>query len=408
MGFTPSFSRSSKKATVEKAKVGKPSLPAVGVDIGSGSVRAVRVSKVDKDGFAVIDRFGIAQIASDAVETGHIKKPQMVATALLKALQAAGSSKNVVVGINVPEQVVARLALPSAIKHDERADSIRATSPQLGATLQLSDAELDLNFVRQENAPDGRTMAAVIAAGVHQEQLQKTLEVCRLANVTPRAVDLTAAGTLRSLVRDLPTSTDVAAVVDVGATATTVIIREGLFLRSVRVIPGGGLMLTRALASVMRDHPDAAEQRKMRMAVPEGVEAPVSAPPQNASLGFDGVLDSTDTYQDQLADRTHAERGLAQAVEQLIDQIASAIEADASSMGVPTPHVALCGGTALLRGFRQHLARRLRVEVLIGHPWARLADKKEHADYMRDGREDPRLMLSLATASGLALWRPVR
>lgn len=410
MVFNLSMPTSKKDKGPEQQRIGKMVLPAVGVDIGSGSVRAVRVSKIDGDGFAVIDKFGIAQLVSDSVEAGHIKKTQTVAAAMIKALQAAGSTKNVIVGINIPEEAVARIALPAAIRPTERADSIRATSPQIGASLQLGEAELSLNYVRQELAPDGSQMAAVIAAGVHHDQLEKILEVCRIAKVVPRAIDLSGAGLLRALVRDSPQSNDVAALVDVGATSTTVVIREGVYLRSVRVIPGGGDSLTRALESVMRDNKDAAEIRKLRMGLPVAPDGQMSAQAQQVSaqgLGFDGILDQKDAYDEQLAARSQAEKHLSEAVDMLVDQIAQAIETDAQAMGVATPHVALCGGTALMRGFRQRLNRRLRVEVLIGHPWARLANTKEHAEYFREGREEPRIMLSLATATGLALWRPV-
>ena len=87
-----------------------------------------------------------------------------------------------------------------------------------------------------------------------------------------------------------------------------------------------------------------------------------------------------------------------------IDQIAQAIESDS---GAATRYIALCGGTCLLRGFQERLERRIGVDVRKGHPWARLERSKANVDYFVQGREDPKLMLTLTTATGLALWRDV-
>lgn len=407
----PSLSKSSNKPAPQPPP-GKRVLPAIGVDIGSGSIRAARVSKIDDDGFAVIEAFGVAPLKSDAVEAGTIRQKTMVAAALRKVLEAVGSTSNVIIGINVPEQAVARLAVPATFKPAERLSSIRATTPQLGTALQVGEADLSLNYVRQEQLGEER-MAAVLVGGVDSGRLKTLLEVCRAAGITPRAVDLSGAGTLRALVRDVPTSEEVQAIVDVGATSTSVIVREGLYIRSVRTIPGGGAQITKALSMSMKDAPDVAEMRKMRMRLPvadEAAAAPAAeAPVEQPALGFDGLVDQNadNDYQRQLAVRTAAEKALAEAVDLLVDQIASTIESDAAAMGVATPHVALCGGTALLGGFRQRLERRLRVDVRLGHPWARLAQTKDHDRFFHNGREDPRLMMSLATAAGLALWRPI-
>jgi Tfp pilus assembly PilM family ATPase len=120
--------------------------------------------------------------------------------------------------------------------------------------------------------------------------------------------------------------------------------------------------------------------------------------------GYGLALDEEEDLK-RLSSESSVENAMTLAAGTLIDQIAQAVEADAGS--VATRYVALCGGGAQLRGFKERLQRRLGVDVRLGQPWAHLARTRSNLDYFHNGREDPRLMLSLTTATGLALWRDI-
>jgi Tfp pilus assembly PilM family ATPase len=149
---------------------------------------------------------------------------------------------------------------------------------------------------------------------------------------------MAAAGTLRALVRDLDGSRDLATIVDVGATRTTVITREGLHLRSVRTLPTGGLDLTKALMSATKESLAAAEKRKYQLRLPV-VSVDVNTPMETYG-GLDP--DADEDYLRALADQTSAEQALGAAVDSLVDQIAQAIETDNENLGRFTHHLALC------------------------------------------------------------------
>lgn len=368
----------------------------MGLDLGSTGVRAVKVSGVDDDGFAVVERFALVPLRSDAISAGKIRNPQLVAQAAKRALKAVKASPGqIVVGLTASEQGVGRLALPASVKPTEREASIRTMGAQVVPAVPLAEAALSTNFVREENTAEGRRVAALVVGAALRSDVEILVKVCQLAGFEARAVDLSGAATLRALVRDLPGSRDIATVVDIGATTTTIITREGLYVRSSRGFTGGGADLTRAIASAARESLEDAEKRKYSLRLPTQSGA--------INSGYGGLGDDDAT---RLSNETAVERSLVTAADLLVDQIAQIVESESSS--ARTNSVALCGQTALLRGFKERLSRRIGIDVRIGHPWARLERSKHNAEHFHAGREDPRLMLALATAIGLGLWKDMR
>jgi Tfp pilus assembly PilM family ATPase len=160
--------------------------------------------------------------------------------------------------------------------------------------------------------------------------------------------------------------------------------------------------LTRAVAGVTKESFAEAERRKYGLRLPSATASAEQAKEVATTYGdFDDAED--EQYLARLAQKTSAEQALAMAVESLVDQIAQAVEAEVQNSGMAPRHLALCGATALTRGMKERLQRRLGTEVRIGHPWARLAENTHNRDFFVNGREDPRVMLAIATAVGLAL-----
>jgi Tfp pilus assembly PilM family ATPase len=365
-----------------------------GIDIGSTGVRAAKVAGIDDDGFAVIERFAVIPLRGDAVMGGKIRNQAMVAQAVKKAAKSVGaSSSSIIMGLSAPEQGVSRIALPAGVKAAERVAALRTMQVQVAATVPTAEAAISTNFVREENTADGRRVAALVVGAAINSEVENLVKICSLSGIDPRAVDLSGAGTLRALIRDLPNSRDSATIVDIGATTTSIIAREGLHIRSVRSFTGGGLDLTRAIAAAARESLEDAERRKYAMRL--------SVRTQNQNAGY-GSLHEEEDIQSRVGE-TAIERALSTAADLLVDQIAQTVESDLGAS--QTRHVALCGGASLMRGLKERLQRRLALEVRIGHPWARLERTKHNVEFFHNGREDPRVMLLLSTATGLALWR---
>jgi type IV pilus assembly protein PilM len=360
-------------------------------------VRAVRLDGVNNEGMAQIAKHAFVRLGLGRVQSGRILQPQAVAAAVAEAVKAVGPAREIIIGLGTADAAVRRVSLPSAVRPDERLAAIRSNGEDLSASVRLRDAVIDINHIRDETAGDGTTSSLLLLAGVSRESVDTLLRVCRFANITPRAFDLSGAATARALTRDIPESRKAAVIVDVGATTTTVIVREGLTLRSLRVLSQGGFDITSQLAAASKRPLQEAESMKWNMRLPTSTAA---APTARVYAGLD---DDDDEYQARVAQQNTAEQALANAVDGLVETIAAAVESDTDGLTAPT--VLLTGSGSLLNGFRERLRRRLGAQVLIASPWATLPAPRRGDEPLNPALSEQTLT-PLVTAIGLALWEP--
>lgn len=370
----------------------------IGVDIGSTSVRVVEVRGLDSRGYAIVSRVGYAPMRENAIVGGRIRNAVAVSQALIRALKQAGAAPyGFIAGYSAPEAAVGRMMLPSALKGDERIKALRTMDRQVSASLRLDDSTVSLNEIRRFATADGVSMTAIVVAAAAREEVEQLRQVFKLAKCSPRALDLAGAANMRALVRTVPDGNEVHTVVDIGATKTSIATRQGPHLRSLRQIPSGGSSFTRAIMGVTGDSRQEAEARQKIVSL---VERPLSAPVEvSTGYGSTGRIEDGDDKQ------TILDESVSRVADDLVEQIASSIENDASNYGNSfTQGVVLCGATAQIPGLRERLSQRLGVPVQLGRPWATLERNRSNLLYLRDGQEDPRMMMELTTAIGLALW----
>lgn len=371
----------------------------VGVDIGSTSVRVVEVRGLDSRGYAVVSRVGYAPMREGAIIGGRIRNAVAVSQALIRALKQAGVAPyGFIAGYSAPEAAVGRMMLPSALKGEERIKALRTMDRQVSASLRLEDSVITLNEIRRFTTADGVSMTAVVVAAAAREEIEQLRQVFKLAKCAPRALDLAGAANMRALVRTVPDGNEVHTIVDIGSTKTSIATRQGPHLRSLRQIATGGAALTRAIMTVTGDNRAEAEARQKIISL---VDRPLSNP-----IGIvSGYGSSTDDDAVEQNKQTLLDESVSRVADDLVEQIASSIENDASNYGNSfTQGVVLSGATAQVPGLRERLAQRLGVPVQLGRPWATLEKNRSNLLYLRDGQEDPKMMMELTTAIGLALW----
>lgn len=370
----------------------------VGVDIGSTAVRVVEVRGIDNRGFAVVSRVGFSPLREGAILGGKVKNPVAVSQALQRALKQAGVAPyGFVTGYSAPEVAVTRMQLPGSLKGDERVKSIRTMEHQISASMRLDESVLAVNEIRKFSAPNGAPIAAVVVAAAHEAEVNALRQVFKLAKCQPKALDLSGAAIMRALVRTPVDSADVHTVVDVGATKTSIATRQGPHLRSIRQIPVGGEAFVRAIIGVTGDDREAAQARVKVVSLSGSAATAASLSTAYGSSAGSEPGRSKETLLDE---------ALNTVAEDLVEQIAAAIENDAASYGnTLTRAVVLCGAPSQIPGLRDRLSGRLGVPVKLGRPWAVLERSRSNLLLLKDGREDPRMMMELATAIGLALWK---
>lgn len=369
----------------------------VGVDIGATGIRVVRIKKVARSGYAIIDRVAKTPLPEGAVYAGRVENPTTVARALERTLKAAGVSRyGFVLGIEGAGTALGRRTLPASLDERDRIQAITHKGEEISPLVPLRDAELATDVLTTTRR-GGNEEAELAVLAVGHEQLNTLLQVAKLARTSPRAIDLAAAALLRALVRAPEADGAVATVADIGASKITVSTRKGLNIRSLRTTAGAGHDLTRALMSATKEDFDAAEKRKRYLRLPERTISPVS---------LEGRYGSQTSEEDE---ETLVEEALRTAVERMFDAVSEAIDNDANHHGTYTQGVALTGGTALLPGLPERLADRLGVEVMVGKPWATIEANRQTAPMLnKDGKPRTELMIELATAIGLATWEEPR
>jgi len=371
----------------------------VGVEISSTAVRVARVRGVDSEGFAAVSAIGIAPLREGAVIAGKIKNHLVVSQALDRALEIAGARRyDFIIGFNAPDLAVGRLALPHEIKPEERVLALRTNDRQISPTLSLAQSVLSTNEVTVDMTGDGRAMTQLVVAAVLREELESFQRMIALAGCQPRAIDLSAAGLMRALVRARTDSSEVVTIVDIGETSTTIITRQGLHLRSVRVLTTGGRAITRAIMTETGEDQEAATKRRQLLQLgTESTDLPivVAAP-----------YGSTADAPSRAPGSTLLEEGVEKAVDQLLDQVATSIENDATNYGNTfTNGITLTGLTAQIPGLKNRLNQRLGVPVQLGRPWARLEKNRQNLPYLQDHETTANTLSEMSTAIGLALWK---
>lgn len=376
----------------------------VGIDLGATAVRVVEVSGLDANAVAKITKCSIVPLRPGAIIGGKIYDHAGVAWAVSHALRELRISPyGVVLGISGPDTALSTLKVPTALTNEERLKAIRVAKQEISPRVPLDKASLSLNSMDEYDAPDSTTRT-VLASVANYDVLNDVLQVAKMAKLTPKAVDMSAAAITRALTRSVPGSNEVATIVDVGASKVTVATRQGLHLRSVRTLETGGENITRAIAGALSLPMDAAEEQKllMRLSNDDSDLVPISAP-QVSGHSLYGSFDTAPVFQEEISEGQSA---LDTTTTDLIEEIASAVEADAVNFpDAPTQGILLCGGTALLRGFRESLSRRIGVRAVIGRPWATAVPGRGVDQLVTDGKENPEVLLSLASAIGLAIWK---
>ncbi|MBD8058757.1 type IV pilus assembly protein PilM [Cellulomonas sp. JH27-2] len=347
----------------------------IGLDLGSSFVRAAEL-EFGSGGPAgknppTLARYGEIAIPVGAVRDGEVVQHDVVAGAIKQLWSSAKfPSKDVVIGVGNQRVVVRELDLPWM-----PLAQLKSSLPfQVTELLPMStdDALLDY-FPTGESAdgPSGRTVHGMLVAA-QRDTVNANVMAVEAAGLRPTMVDLNAFAMIRSLARgDLARGT--VAIVDIGASMTTVVIAERGVPRLVRSLPSGGHNITSAVASSMGISAPDAEHLKREIGI--GYAVP--------------------------ADRAEASDAISTIVRALVESVRNTFVYYAQNSGVPIDTVVLVGGGAQLPGLGQYLASASRLPVVLGDPLAGLRSGKTVNRGALNGRESF-AALSVGLAYGVA------
>lgn len=340
----------------------------VGIDIGSASLRAVEVGDPAKAKPTLL-RYYAVPLPEGAVSSGEVIEPNTVAGALKELWSKGGfKTKNVVLGMGNQRVLARDLTVPKMSQ-----ERIRESLPfevQEMLPVPVAEALLDFYPISETMGESGPVINGLLIAAV-KEAVLGNVKATRMAGLNTVDVDLIPFALSRVLL-SRPRVAGTVALIDLGASTTSVVIARDGVPQFVRIIPTGGDDLTRELTSGLETDVAKADTAKRSL----GLASQVSTPAEKLAM--------------EIIYRVASEQ-----LTSLRNTINYWINTRPSD---PVQRIILSGGGAQLRGLPDALAEMTRLEVSAGDPFASIAVARGI-----DAQELRRTGAAYAVAFGLAL-----
>lgn len=362
------------------------SLYAVGIDIGSTSVRAV-VGHIDpSSGIPTI--VGVSEVPNSGMRKGTVVNltgpAQAIDDALGEAERMSGYQVNeATIGINgahiLSTHADGMIAVGAHDHEITRDDIMRVEEVATVGKVPANREILEIiphayRLDNQDNIKDPVGMkgtrleldAHVVSVLLpHLENLQKAAET---AKVHPRAIVTTGVAAARTVLNESQMESGVA-LVDIGGATTNIAVYEEGDLQYVGVVPLGGVNITNDLAIGLKTDPEVAEKIKIGHA-----SAITRSNNSGISLKHDGEIYSFQTVE------------IDEIVEARLEEIFEAIQHElkkAGRAGKLPSGVVLTGGTAQMKGLAEYAKNYLGLAARVGKPtgFAGVADNIEQPQY---------------------------
>lgn len=214
-----------------------------GLDISTSCVRAAQLS-IHKGEFS-LDRFGQMPLPQGAVEAGEVRDPAAVGQAI-KVLwkQAKFKKRDVSIGI-ANQRVVVRQVEIAHVPKDERRKSLPLlVGDQI--PMPVDQAVLDFVPLEQGVGTDNAPIVKGLLVAAAEDSILAAVAAAEAGGLTVRDVDLTPFALVRALVSADPLGVrqDAEALIDVGASTTTVVVHVNGLPQFVRILLMGGQDVT--------------------------------------------------------------------------------------------------------------------------------------------------------------------
>ncbi len=342
----------------------------VGIDIGSNSLRAVEVGGQGKAKPTLL-RYYEVPLPAGAVSSGEVVEPNTVAAALKQLWSAGGfKSTDVILGMGNQRVLARDLTVPKM-----SLARIRESLPfevQDMLPVPVAEAVLDFYPIAETTGDNGPMVRGLLIAAVKQAVLAN-VNATQLAGLTTVDVDLIPFALSRVLL-SRPGVVGTVALVDIGASTTSVVIATDGVPQFVRIIATGGEDITQAILRDLGDEGEPAETVKRRLGLATG------------------QVEASDKRAVEIVYRVASEQ--LSSLRNTINYFVNTRPADA------VHSIVLSGGGAQLRGLPEALAEMTRLPVEVGDPFVSVTLAKGI-----DAEEVRKFGSALTVALGLALGR---
>jgi len=315
----------------------------VGVDIGTSSLRAVEIAGASS-GRPTLVRFGEVPLPAGAVSRGEVLEPVTVSQSLRSLWGQAGfKSKQIVLGMGNQRVLARDLTVARASK--ARIKESLPFQVQDMLPVPVADALLDFYPVSEGIGEHGPVINGLLIAAV-KDAVLGNVRASKLAGLTTVGVDLIPFAVSRLLVSG-EGGTGTVAVVEIGASTTSVVLLSNGVPQFVRIIPSGGDDVTNDLASRLEIPRELAEGAKRTL----------------------GLTGSSSSKEDKTASGV-----IFETVNELLGSLRNTISYYANTRPTETvKSILLTGGGSHLHGLAEALQEVTRLPVQIPDPLERFA-----------------------------------
>lgn len=338
----------------------------LGIDISSNSIKVIQLGY--DGGRYTLEALGSENLPEGALVENTIRNVDAVGQAISKALARSRSSlTHAAVAVTGAAVITKTIEMDAALSDREMESQIVVEADQY---IPYALDEVAIDFEVQSLHADNPERAEVLLAACRQDSVDSLIEALEVAGLKAAIVDVEAFAMERAfalLSGRIKPSIDkpIAAVVDLGATSTTLyVLVDGKIVYS-REQPFGGQQLVDEIQRHYQFSPQEALQALRQGTLPGDFETEILEPFSEA----------------------------------IIQQISRSLQFFySSSQYSHVDAIVLAGGTALINGLTAHLQDELEVMVMLANPFASMSCSSRV-----NSRELVQMAPSLMVACGLAM-----
>jgi type IV pilus assembly protein PilM len=223
----------------------KKKQPLLGIDISSTSVKLVELGQ-QAGGRYRVEAYSVEPLPSNAVVEKNIAEVEAVGETLRKAVKKAGTrTKECALAVPSSAVITKVITMPAGLNDMDMEGQIRLEADQY---IPYSLEEVNLDFEVIGPTPNNPETVDVLLAASRSENVEMRVSAAQYAGLTPKVVDIEAYTIENTfpLIDGEVTGEEkkIFAIVDVGATMTSINVIEDGKLSYTREQPFGGKQLT--------------------------------------------------------------------------------------------------------------------------------------------------------------------
>jgi len=229
----------------------------VGLDIGSRSIKAAEITESKRG--RELKRFGITEIPHGAVEDGTINDPETLVESIRQLFKAYNiKERNVAISIGGYSVIVKKIAVQT-MDEAQLQETIHFEAEQY-IPFDISDVNLDFQILGENETNPNQMNVFLVAA--KKEMVNDYVNLANMAGLNPCIVDVEAFALQNTFEANYDTGDDNVALIDIGASKTSLNILKGnnsVFMRDVSL---GCMQINQKVISLTDCSYDEAEELK--------------------------------------------------------------------------------------------------------------------------------------------------